>query len=470
MWFCRLANSLQVVGPLSDEQLRAMAREGRLRPTDTVAHDKNGPWYPAAQVRGLFPPVQAQPPSGQVRGQLSAAAPAGSPEGPPKSGHAVPPVLLADPEFLAKQRAQRRKQARRFTLTLIWSGVVVVIVFLLVLMRPLISSMLKVTTQRRMGGSPSREVVQSSKNALTSEVALNVPGLDEVLGHPSTQTQSTSSSASQPKQESRVARLTRLIAASQAFGAATQKMRDSHGHVEISIEDCRIAPVSLRQKGLVYQTTKPYFTIKLRVRNTSPTDTLNYRSPCEGTESAEIWWEKAAQPSSPWQRTGFTLEGQTGDSSIGPGEDLADALAFPPPPEDASLIYVRIPGRSVSVNEDFLFIIAKETIQRLDGSKPSATSENADDASIGPMSPMRRNEVDDSPPEKPKEGNLDEEGVPIPGIHDVSPSPPDGNEMDQEEQAKLEELRRRGEAMQDVLDRQRDNRRPGISRPQNPRR
>jgi len=405
---------------------------------------------------------------------MSAAAPAGSPEGSPKSGHAVPKALLADPEFLAKQRAQRRKQARRFTLMLVWSGGVVVIVFLLVLMRPLISSLLAITTHKRMGRPPSREVLQSSQDSSTSDMALNVPGLDEVLGHSTPQTQSVSSPASQPKQESRVARLTKLVMASQAFGAATQKMRDSHGHVEMSIEDCRIAPVSLRQKGLVYQTTKPYFTFKLRVRNTSPTETLNYRSPCKGTETAEIWWEKAAQPSTPWQRAGFTLEGQTGDSSIGPGEDLADALAFAPPPEDASLIYVRIPGRSVSVNEDFLFIIAKETIQRLDGSKQSATSENAEDASIGPMSPVRKNELDstgnDSPPEKPKEGNPDEEGVPIPGIHDVSPSPSDSDEMNQEEQAKLEELRRRGEAMQDVLDRQRDNRRPGVSRPQNQRR
>jgi len=402
---------------------------------------------------------------------MNPVAPATSPEGPPKSGHAVPPVLLADPEFLAKQRAQRRRQARRFARTLIWSGTAIVIVFLLVLMRPLISSMLQITTQKRAGASSSRELVQSSQDLSTSELTLDVPGLDEVLGRPSAQTQPSPGPAAQPKQESRVARLTKLIAASQAFGGTTQKMRDSHGHVEMAIEDCRIAPVSLRQKGLVYQTTKPYFTFTLRIRNTSPTETLTYRSPREGTEAAEIWWEKAAQSTSPWQRTGFTLEGQIGDSSIGPGEDLADAFAFVPPPEDVSLIYLRVPGRSVSLDEDFLFIIARDTIQQSDGTNQSPSGENADDVSIGPMSPMRRNSSDATLDKSPagqeaKEANPDEEGVPIPGVHDVSPPPSKGNETNEEERAKLEELRRRSDEMQDVLDRQRENRRPGVSRPQ----
>ncbi len=40
--------------------------------------------------------------------------------------------------------------------------------------------------------------------------------------------------------------------------------------------------------------------------------------------------------------------------------------------------------------------------------------------------------------------------------------------MSEEDRAKLEELRKRGEAMQDTLDRQRENRRPSGSRPQSP--
>ena len=44
----------QVVGPLSADQLKALADEGRLAPNDPVAKSPEGPWVAASRVKGLF--------------------------------------------------------------------------------------------------------------------------------------------------------------------------------------------------------------------------------------------------------------------------------------------------------------------------------------------------------------------------------------------------------------------------------
>src|SRR5690242_15462990 len=42
-------------GPVSTSQLQALAKEGTLRPTDTVWSERVGQWVPATRVNGLFP-------------------------------------------------------------------------------------------------------------------------------------------------------------------------------------------------------------------------------------------------------------------------------------------------------------------------------------------------------------------------------------------------------------------------------
>lgn len=51
-WYTKIAE--QVVGPLSAEQLKALAAGGRLAPGDPVSKSKEGPWVPASRVKGLF--------------------------------------------------------------------------------------------------------------------------------------------------------------------------------------------------------------------------------------------------------------------------------------------------------------------------------------------------------------------------------------------------------------------------------
>ncbi len=58
-WFCEIAG--REIGPLSAQQLRAMAARGQVVPGDRVRQGQS-PWVAAEQVRGLFP-LPPQPPA-----------------------------------------------------------------------------------------------------------------------------------------------------------------------------------------------------------------------------------------------------------------------------------------------------------------------------------------------------------------------------------------------------------------------
>ncbi|MGQ9761587.1 MAG: GYF domain-containing protein [Thermogutta sp.] len=461
MWFCKFANSPQILGPLSDSQLRTLAREGRLQPTDAVAKDRNGPWYPASQVRGLFLATGETQAANQrlshdsSPGRLSEDA---RPSSPPQTSS-----LMASPEYLIRQRARRRKQARKLTLTLLWGSLGLGLVLILLLIRPVISPIFQTSRGNRPTARQAAKTAIPKDDSSSAQVVASIPGLDEVLGHTSAQKSDTSKSIPETGPEARMATFTKLAAASRLFGTTAQKMRDSHGNIEMAIEDCKIGPVSLQQRGLTVQTTKPYLSFKLHVRNTSATERSSYRSPRDGNQTAEIWWEKAPEPVSPWQRAGYTLEGQASDSSLGPGESVVDTFAFLPPPEDVSLVYIRIPGAAIGLaDEDFFFVISKDDIQRLD--KPSAAAgvaKIADEGSIGPMAPRGTSDNTgvgrDASQAEEKASDLDEEAIPIPGIHDVPQPSVSQDGMSEEEDAKQKELRSRSEMMQNALDRQRKN-------------
>ncbi|MFM9962599.1 MAG: DUF4339 domain-containing protein [Planctomycetaceae bacterium] len=59
-WFCRILGS--VLGPLSWDELSAMAREQSLISNDFVRQGREGEWIKANSVEGLFPRVRTDPP------------------------------------------------------------------------------------------------------------------------------------------------------------------------------------------------------------------------------------------------------------------------------------------------------------------------------------------------------------------------------------------------------------------------
>lgn len=143
-WFCDFAGS--ELGPLSFQQLKVMAEQGRLRPQDKLKRGRDGKWVAAARVDGLFStgsggagepaaeelleatsgstrpqqterprPAKAtakkKPPSKAVRPlDLPVAQPAPRPPEPPPA--ATPTVDLPQPEIPVARPAQPAAAAR----------------------------------------------------------------------------------------------------------------------------------------------------------------------------------------------------------------------------------------------------------------------------------------------------------------------------------------------------------------------
>jgi hypothetical protein len=59
-WYCHVGG--QQYGPISEDQLRAWAREGRLRPTDSVWCEGMSGWAPASTVEGMLFAILPPPP------------------------------------------------------------------------------------------------------------------------------------------------------------------------------------------------------------------------------------------------------------------------------------------------------------------------------------------------------------------------------------------------------------------------
>src|SRR5262249_19609828 len=53
-WFYTL-DQKQRLGPVTSEELRALAAAGKIRPESMVMPESGGEWVPAAKVKGLFP-------------------------------------------------------------------------------------------------------------------------------------------------------------------------------------------------------------------------------------------------------------------------------------------------------------------------------------------------------------------------------------------------------------------------------
>lgn len=110
-WYCEIAG--REIGPLSSHQLKAMAVEGKIQPTDHVRRGPTGPWASASRVRGLFPAAQgspSKPPAAQPTAPQQSAqqptAPQPAPASPPSffaAGENITPSSVETPGPVAPQ-------------------------------------------------------------------------------------------------------------------------------------------------------------------------------------------------------------------------------------------------------------------------------------------------------------------------------------------------------------------------------
>jgi hypothetical protein len=87
-WYCEIAG--REIGPLSSQQLRAMAAKGQIVPNDRVRHGGQGSWISAKTVKGLFP----ESPSAVAKTPPAASSPAARPLPPQPPVPPPPPTTL----------------------------------------------------------------------------------------------------------------------------------------------------------------------------------------------------------------------------------------------------------------------------------------------------------------------------------------------------------------------------------------
>ena len=111
-WFCQIAG--REIGPLSSQQLKAMAAQGQILPTDNVRRGTTGHWVAASRVRGLFvagqapPRAVAEPPSFFGSAPPPAEVFSNLPE-PNVAWPSEPPAAPAAPERPGRRRHPRRQ-------------------------------------------------------------------------------------------------------------------------------------------------------------------------------------------------------------------------------------------------------------------------------------------------------------------------------------------------------------------------
>ena len=84
-WYCSIGG--QETGPLSAQQLKALASQGRLSPENLVRSGASGGWVPAKRIRGLF----------SVAGQAVDESHPSAPPPPPRSTIPAPPPPALSP-------------------------------------------------------------------------------------------------------------------------------------------------------------------------------------------------------------------------------------------------------------------------------------------------------------------------------------------------------------------------------------
>ena len=103
-WFCRIGG--EELGPLSAQQVKTMAAQGRLHPGDSIRRGADGQWMPASRVKGLFP---ADQPGAEAAAPAAAETPAENKPPVKKIAKALP---VAKQPVAAKPAAVSPKKAK----------------------------------------------------------------------------------------------------------------------------------------------------------------------------------------------------------------------------------------------------------------------------------------------------------------------------------------------------------------------
>lgn len=345
-WFCRIAG--QEIGPLTAAQLRAMAANGRLMPSDPVRQGQGDSWLPAGAIQGLFVlkaegvPVRSakSPPVAQPLAEKGPSVPPpmygkdASPGDPfsflEESGSPAAPLPAATAP--ATLRPARSKRNERLFVTVLLSLLGVLTALLIVL------GVVVSWNARKPLTNLATAARETAKNAKTD---------DEIW--------STKKETPLPQAGSQIQW---LVAG-----------RDTWKAGEATVQ---IVKAEVKRPTLYRLTSKPagrtkeeFLVVTLQIANSSETLKLDYPGWSDRGLRPKLRDDLGNDYAAATFSTGYTVEGQPAVRSVYPGKSVTDVLVFPPPVGRAKYLQLELPGGGMKVSGTGYFHIPMTMLVQL---------------------------------------------------------------------------------------------------------
>ncbi len=358
-WYCRLLSTGQTIGPVTGRDLKSLAERRQIGPRDMVAQSLEGPWYPAAQIRGLFADVVASPAETTANRPMSTGGPAigvSPPTTTPPHVAAIPiPVgqgtaAESDSERSAalgeirRRKLFRKRHQKKLIGGLLIAFVAANAVLLVVLWWP------------RGGASP--DVPPARQPTIGDQATQKLKPLD-------TADLDTLLPESVVKASARATQPSALADTAAAFGTALSKLSDQNGNVRIVIEKVERGYPQLLQGTVRAWPAQPLLIMTLAISNSETGDAIDYRGWKTVPELAYLSLSPTG-PSIARLRTftaGVEVVGSAKPTRLAPGDSVHDLLLFPLPDEQAETFYCTLIGDPVGAKgARFQFIIPASSI------------------------------------------------------------------------------------------------------------
>ncbi|MDY0168349.1 MAG: DUF4339 domain-containing protein [Thermoguttaceae bacterium] len=389
-WYCRIAGA--ELGPLSSQQLRALATDGRLRADDEVCQGKGGKWVQANRVKGLLTssssevlvarpldeesePGAAKPAKSRSKPVAGGAVPkaktAPQPPEAPRTAVPVAKVAVAGSAPAAAAPAQspfiftepgaeqgksstgksgplspadvakhRQKQRKRLLIGSIGAvGGVLVLLVVVWLAYPLLTGSGDETAQ----GSSSEEPVEEGE--LGSDLDT---GLDDLLGEGERRTEGPADAGADGQ---------RWLDASKDSAKA--------GAVNVRVVSVQIGKPRLKSAtGQSKLPKEDLLIVTLELTNTDPAKKVVH-SGWAGRAAAAHEVSLVDNHGNPYKSKSFTgamIDGQQSDTSLYADEPVLDVLVFERPVDAAKHLRLTLPASAVNHEGMLRFEIPKNMI------------------------------------------------------------------------------------------------------------
>jgi hypothetical protein len=421
-WFCRIADT--EIGPLSAQQLKAMAVKGRLTPEDEIRRGTDGEWNPAGAVTGLFPQADssaawadtAEIPTGAAK-KTPAAKPAAKPKlvaarpirapkpapAAPKPAAAAPKPAAVEPQpanpldaFVSdfssvvkhssrrsgdgKATKQQKHQQEKTLWTVCGIGFVVLLVVgaiaLLVMWNRAKDKALADDAKSDAKTAAKTESKPESKTE--SKPAAKTESKTE--SKPAEKTAAEAPKKETPKPETPEENETWVDASSDTIQRGDVKIKVA----SVSTDKPRVFATSGQPSN--YRTNLLLIAVELQNTGKKKIEYAGWNTPGSTSNAVELT-DNLSRPYVPVKPpSGYKFEGQLAKVAIQPDDTAEDLLAFPTPKDDGKVKFLRLklPAAAFGEKGSLCFKIPLEMIKAAPKPEPPKRPENP----VGKLPPI----------------------------------------------------------------------------------